>query len=59
MGVIQDSDQLPQYNYYRIFNLNIDPRTFVFNKDGNLTFVEDIKNRRKITSDTIIKKLNQ
>jgi hypothetical protein len=59
VGVIQDSDQLHQYNYYRIFKLNIDPRMFVFHKDGNLTFVEDIKNRRKITSDIIIKKLSQ
>jgi hypothetical protein len=59
VGLIQDTGQLAHYEYYRIFKLDIDPRMFIFNKDGNLSFAEDIKNRRKISSDFITKEFNQ
>lgn len=59
IGIIQDSGQLPQNDYYKIFKFNIDPRLFIFDGDGNLTFAEDIKNRRKISPDLIMKQLSR
>ncbi len=59
VGIIQASEELPHYDYYRIFRLNIDPRMFIFNKNANLIFAEDIENRRKISFDFITKELNR
>jgi len=40
IGVIEDSKNLSEKDYYKIFQLDTDPRTFIIDSTGELLFVE-------------------
>lgn len=48
VAVIEDSEDLPQKEYYQIFQLDTDPRTFIINSEGKLIFAETLKTTKVI-----------
>lgn len=58
VGVIEDSEDLPQKKYYQIFQLDTDPRTFIINSEGKLIFAETLKTTKVINLD-YLKKLTK
>lgn len=48
VGVIEDSKDLPQKEYYEIFQLDTDPRSFIINSEGKLIFAEILKTTKVI-----------
>lgn len=58
VGVIEDSKDLPKKEYYQIFQLDTDPRTFIINSEGKLIFAETLKTTKVINLD-YLKKLTK
>lgn len=56
VGVINDLDRNQKNDYYKLFQLNIDPRTFIFNKEGEVIFAENLKNSRFINIKFLMRK---
>lgn len=57
VGVIQKSGNKIDKDYYKIFQLNVDPRMFII-KNGVIVFSENLKNQRKINLDFLSKKIS-
>ena len=48
VGVINNFDKHHINNYYKLFQLNTDPRTFIINRKRQVIFAENLKNSRSI-----------
>lgn len=48
IGVIEDSKDLNEKEYYKIFQLDMDPRTFFINSNGKLIFAETLRTSKLI-----------
>jgi peroxiredoxin len=53
VGVIEDSKDLDKEKYYKIFQLDIDPRTYIIDSSGKLVFVETRKNNKSFNYDKL------
>ena len=56
-GVISDLEKLKMNDYYNLFDLHIDPRILILNKQGDIIFSEDFANSSFINLDFLKKKL--
>lgn len=56
VGVINDLDKNRMNNYYKLYQLNIDPITFIFNKKEKIIFAENFKNSRLIKLNFLMRK---
>jgi len=54
VGIIADSTNSLE-NDYKVFNFEIDPRLIIYNKEGEIKLLEDMKNRNKINLDFLKK----
>jgi hypothetical protein len=58
-GVIEDGPGISDVEYFQIYSFDIDPRLFLFGKDGKLNFIEKIGEEKQILkSDKIVKMLS-
>lgn len=48
IGVIRDLNEAQKNDYYKLFRLDTDPRTFILNIEGGVIFAENPKNSRLI-----------
>jgi len=55
VGVINNFDEVQIFDYYKLFQLDIDPRTFIIDPKKGITFTENLKNSRLINSDFLKK----
>jgi hypothetical protein len=56
VGVINYLDEGQKNDYYKLFQLNIDPRTFILNKKAEVVFAENINNSRLINIKFLMRK---
>ena len=56
IGVINNLDKHRMNDYYKLFQLNIDPRTFILNRKREIIFAENLKNSRSINLNFLIRK---
>jgi hypothetical protein len=47
-GIIMQSNDLSEQDYYSLFEFNIDPRTFILDSKGGILFSENLKNSSQI-----------
>lgn len=57
IGVIEIDDFLPEKEYFKIFQFDIDPRLFIFNERGDIVFLENLEDKRKINLNFLSAKL--
>jgi len=57
VGVIQRKNNSNDDDYFRLFQLNIDPRLVIFNENGKLVFLEKEGEANKINQDYLIKNI--
>jgi hypothetical protein len=57
VGIIQISDKIANEEYIKIFKLDIDPRTVIFSKKGDITFLETVNDNRALNYNFILNKL--
>jgi hypothetical protein len=55
VGIIQEFSELSEEEYYQIFELDVDPRIFIF-KENEIIFSEKLTDRNKINLDFFSKK---
>lgn len=58
VGMIQDSGDLTDEEYYQIFKLNVNPCPFLFNRKGEICFSEGVKDQRRIDVDFLKKRIS-
>jgi hypothetical protein len=56
VGVIDELNSFQEDDYYKLFELDTDPRTFILNKKGDVVFAESLKNTKLINLDFLLKK---
>lgn len=56
IGVINNLDKHRMNDYYKLFQLNTDPRTFILNRKRQIIFAENLKNSRSINLNFLIRK---
>lgn len=58
IGIIEDSENLSDQDYYRMFDLKTDPRIFVFNKKGEIEFAEELKDQTKLNVEFLLREVS-
>jgi len=56
IGVMNNLNAIGANSYYKLFQLDTDPRTFIIKKNGEIDFAENFKNSRSIDLDTLLNK---
>lgn len=56
VGVINNLDKHRMNDYYKLFQLDTDPKTFILNRKRQIIFVENLKNSRSINLNFLIRK---
>lgn len=51
VGIFTNSNIFSENDYYKIFDLEIDPRLLIYNEKGQISFLEELTNRNKISFD--------
>lgn len=54
VGIIKDFGELEDKDYYGLFDFEINPRLFILNAKGKITFLETIENQRKINLNLLV-----
>jgi hypothetical protein len=57
VGIVQDLPDLLREDYFAVFRLDIDPYSLILNRDGNLIYLEEESDARKITANFLLGKL--
>jgi len=55
IGVIKPIASDVEEDYYSLFNLEVDPRTFIINKNGKVIFAESLRNSKKLNPEFLKK----
>jgi hypothetical protein len=56
IGIIEEGS-LPEKDYIRLFDFEINPRLFIFDKNGDIIFSENLKNKAKISAEYLLEKI--
>ncbi len=57
VGVIKTNHFLPYQEYLKIFQFDVDPRTFIFNENGNLVYKERLGDERMMDTEYLLRKI--
>lgn len=54
VGNFNDLNKIETENYYKLFQLDIDPKTFILNKEGEVIFCENLRNSKLVNMDLLV-----